>query len=97
LAERREEHPPARRLHGRRIDDWITAVDADDKPDLHSFARGLRHDYDAVRKCLILPWNSAVEGIVNKIKRFKRQMYGRATAGAFLDILHLAAVGWVRR
>jgi hypothetical protein len=47
--------------------------------DLHSFARGLRHDYDAVRNGLTLPWNSGtVEGTVNKIKMIKRQMYGRA-------------------
>ncbi len=26
--------------HGDRLDDWITAVEADDQPDLHSFARG---------------------------------------------------------
>ena len=67
-------------LYGRRLDDWITAVEADDQPDLHSFARGLRHDYDAVRNGLTLPWNSGtVEGTVNKIKMIKRQMYGRAS------------------
>jgi hypothetical protein len=38
--------------HGDRLDDWIAAVEADDQPDLHSFARGLRHDYDAVRNGL---------------------------------------------
>ena len=32
-------------LHGDRLDDWITAVEADDQPDLHSFARGLKHDH----------------------------------------------------
>ena len=65
--------------HGDRLDDWIAAVEADDQPDLHSFARGLKHDYDAVRNGLTLPWNSGVvEGTVNKIKMIKRQMYGRA-------------------
>ena len=66
-------------LHGGRLDDWIAAVEADDQPDLHSFARGLKHDYDAVLNGLTLPWNSGpVEGNVNRIKMIKRQMYGRA-------------------
>ena len=34
-------------LHGDRHDDWITAVEADDQPDLHLFTRGLRRDGDA--------------------------------------------------
>ena len=66
-------------LHGDRLDDWLAAVEADDQPDLHSFARGIRHDHDAVRNGLTLPWNSGVvEGTVNKIKMIKRRMYGRA-------------------
>jgi transposase len=67
-------------LHGDRLDDWIEAVEADDQPDLHSFARGLRHDHDAVRNGLTLPWSSgAVEGNVNRLKTLKRQMYGHAS------------------
>jgi len=67
-------------LHGGRLDDWIAAVEADDQPDLQSFARGLRHDYDAVVNGLTLPWNSGmVEGNVNRIKMLKRQTYGRAS------------------
>jgi transposase len=66
--------------HGDRLDDWITAVEADDQPDLHSFARGLRHDHDAVLNGLTLPWSSGVvEGNVNRVKMIKRQMYGRAS------------------
>jgi transposase len=67
-------------LHGDRLDDWITAVEADDQPDLHSFTRGLRRDHDAVLNGLTMPWSSGVvEGNVNRIKMLKRQMYGRAT------------------
>jgi len=67
-------------LHGDRLDDWITAVEADDQPDLHSFARGLKHDHDAVLNGLTMPWSSGVvEGNVNRLKMLKRQMYGRAT------------------
>jgi transposase len=69
-------------LHGDRLDDWIAAVEADDQPDLHSFARGLRRDHDAVLNGLTMPWSSGVvEGNVNRIKMIKRQMYGRATFG----------------
>jgi transposase len=66
-------------LHGDRLDGWITAVDADDLPDLHSFTTGLRRDHQAVTNGLTLPYSSgAVEGNVNRIKMLKRQMYGRA-------------------
>jgi transposase len=66
-------------LHGDRLEDWLTAVEADDQPDLHSLARGIRRDYDAVRNGLTLHWNSgAVEGNNCKIKHIKRIMYGRA-------------------
>ena len=34
--------------HGDHLDAWITAVEADDQPDLHSFVRGIKRDYDAV-------------------------------------------------
>ncbi len=67
-------------LHGDRLDDWITAVEAGGQPDLHSFARGLRHDYQAVLNGLTMPWSpGVVEGNVNRLKMLKRQTYGRAS------------------
>jgi hypothetical protein len=70
--------------HGHRLNAWIAAVDADDQPDLHSFAAGLLRDHDAVLNGLTLPHSSGVvEGHVNRIKMIKRQMYGRAK----LDLL----------
>src|SRR4051794_22274089 len=69
---------------GSQLNDWITAVDADDQPDLQSFIAGLRRDHDAVLNGLTMPYSSgAVEGHVNRIKMIKRQMYGRAN----LDLL----------
>jgi transposase len=69
-------------LHGDRLDDWITAVEADDQPELHSFAHGIKRDHDAVVNGLTMPWSSGVvEGNVNRLKMLKRQMYGRATFG----------------
>lgn len=42
-------------------------------------AAGIDRDRDAVVAGLTLPWNSGVvEGQVNRIKRLKRQMLGRA-------------------
>ena len=65
--------------HGSRLDDWLAAAEADDQPELHSFAHGIRLDYDAVRNGLTMPWNSGVvEGNVNRLKMIKRQTYGRA-------------------
>ena len=47
-------------LHGERLDDWITAVEAHDQPDLHSFAYGLKRDHNAVLNGLTMPWSSGV-------------------------------------
>jgi transposase len=61
------------------LEDWLTRVEADDQPQLHSFASGIRRDQQAVTAGLALPYSSAaMEGTVNKIKTIKRQMYGRA-------------------
>jgi hypothetical protein len=61
------------------LDGWLAAVEADDIPELATFARGIRQDYAAVRNGLSLPHNSgACEGNVNRLKALKRQMFGRA-------------------
>ena len=61
------------------LEDWLTRIEADDQPELRSFANGIRRDQQAVTACLGLPYSSgAMEGNVNKIKMIKRQMYGRA-------------------
>lgn len=60
--------------HGERLDTRISQVEADDQPDLHRFANGVRRDYDAVRNGLTLPHSSgAVEETVNRIKMIKRR------------------------
>jgi transposase len=47
---------------------WIAAVEADDQPDLHSFATGLKQDHAAVLNGLALPHSSAaVEGNVTQV------------------------------
>jgi hypothetical protein len=53
-------------------------VDTGLKP-LCSLARGLQQDFDAVAAGLTLEWSSGkVEGNVNRVKRIKRDGYGRA-------------------
>jgi transposase len=63
---------------------WLERVDADDQPELHTFATGIRQDLAAVTAGLSLPYSSGpTEGNVNRVKAIKRQMYGRAS----LDLL----------
>lgn len=56
---------------------------------LASLARGLNADRHAVLAALREPWsNGQTEGQINKLKAFKRQMYGRAG----LDLLRARLV-----
>jgi transposase len=59
---------------------WLQRVEADDQPELHTFATGIRQDLAAVTAGLTLPYSSGTtEGNVNRLKAIKRQMYGRAS------------------
>ncbi|WP_246094826.1 transposase [Streptomyces roseicoloratus] len=72
---RRNARRPPRRHAPRLID----AVDASRLPGLTGFALHLRRDLDAVTAGLTLDWSSgSIEGAVNRIKKIKRQLYGRA-------------------
>ena len=67
----------------------LTVVEADDQPELHSFANGIRRDHEAATNGLTLPWSSAaVEGAVTKIKMLKRQTYDRVGFALLRVILH---------
>ncbi|MFI1801066.1 transposase [Streptomyces sp. NPDC020379] len=58
---------------------WIDPVDASPLPGLTGFALHLLRDLDAVTAGLTLDWSSgSIEGAVNRIKKIKRQLYGRA-------------------
>ncbi|MFE2274288.1 transposase [Streptomyces lavendulae] len=64
---------------GARLPAWIDAVDASQLPGLTGFALHLLRDLDAVTAGLTLHWSSGnIEGAVNRIKKIKRQLYGRA-------------------
>ena len=73
-----------KRTGGHELTGWLERVEADDQPELHTFATGIRHDLAAVTAGLTLPYSSgSTEGNVNRLKAIKRQMYGRAS----LDLL----------
>ncbi|MFJ3310779.1 transposase [Streptomyces sp. NPDC086549] len=64
---------------GATLPTWIDAVDASHLPGLTNFALHLLRDFDAVTAGLTLHWSSGgTEGAVNRIKKIKRQLYGRA-------------------
>lgn len=66
-------------LEGSKLEGWLNDVETSDLPHLKTFANGIRRDHDAVVNGLTLEHNSgAVEGAVNRLKVYKRQMYGRA-------------------
>jgi transposase len=64
---------------GQRLDVWLDQVRASHIPELQRFVRSIQRDKDAVLAGLTEPWsNGVVEGKINKLKLFKRMMYGRA-------------------
>ncbi|MFD6888071.1 transposase [Streptomyces sp. NPDC059957] len=64
---------------GSDLEKWLAIAEATGMKPLQSLARGLRQDFDAVTAGLTLEWNSGkVEGNVNRVKRIKRDGYGRA-------------------
>lgn len=77
---------------GQRLSEWLATIDKAGASALKSFADGLRTDIDAVTAGLTLPHSSgAVEGIINKIKYIKRQMFGRANFDLLrIRVLHAA-------
>ncbi|MBP2056098.1 hypothetical protein J2Z21_009115 [Streptomyces griseochromogenes] len=69
---------------------WIDAVDASQLPGLTGFALHLLRDIDAVTAGLTLVWSSGgPEGAVNRIKKIKRQLYGRAGFGLLRKMILL--------
>jgi transposase len=64
---------------GQELPAWLDAVEADDLPELRSLAAGMRRDLQAVINGLTLEHSSGpVEGNVTRVKRLKRDGYGRA-------------------
>ncbi|MFE7765183.1 hypothetical protein [Streptomyces sp. NPDC057438] len=75
---------------GSRLPTWIDAVDAGQQPGLTGFALHLHRDLDAVAAGLTLHWScGSIEGAVNRIKKIKRQLLGRAECDLLSKIILL--------
>lgn len=61
------------------LDEWIDKFRGSSLHHISTFATFLLKDIDAIKNAIIYPYsNGLTEGINNKIKAIKRQMYGRA-------------------
>lgn len=62
------------------LDDWIKAAEMLKSEDIGSFLNGLSRDKDAVKNAIIYEYNNGLaEGSINKVKLYKRIMYGRCS------------------
>ncbi|MFD3377638.1 MULTISPECIES: transposase [unclassified Streptomyces] len=67
------------RRTGADLPDWISSARATRLPSITGFAHGLTTDLEAVIAGLTVHWSSGgTEGAVNRVKKIKRQLYGRA-------------------
>lgn len=61
------------------FDGWLAKAANSSSKVFQTFAKGLKEDYDAVKAALTLDVsNGPVEGLINRLKMLKRQMFGRA-------------------
>ena len=61
------------------LDVWLTKAANSSVKVFQTFAKGIKEDYDAVKAALSLDVsNGPVEGLNNRLKMLKRQMFGRA-------------------
>ncbi|WP_277425564.1 transposase [Deinococcus psychrotolerans] len=62
------------------LDGWLEQAASCGLPDIQTLAISLAREREALLAAMTLPWsNGPMEGIVNKIKLSKRQMYGRGS------------------
>jgi len=62
------------------LEPWMAAAQAIESPDIESYVSGLTRDIDAVKNAIVYCYNNGpAEGNINKIKRIKHTMYGRAS------------------
>jgi len=66
--------------HVDNLESWLESAKSLCSPDVNSFVNGISRDIDAVRNAIIFCYsNGLAEGSINKIKRIKHTMYGRAS------------------
>lgn len=62
------------------LDAWIEFAKTLGSEDINSFLNGMSRDIDAVKNAIIYDYNNGLaEGSINKIKLYKRIMYGRCS------------------
>jgi transposase len=68
-----------RQRHPQQLEPWLARAATSARGAWQRFAKGLRHDDDAVKAGVTLPWSSGpVEGQITRLKLLKRHMFGRA-------------------
>lgn len=66
--------------NAQRLDGWLEQAARSGLPDIQTLATSLVREREALLAAITLPWsNGPTEGVVNKIKLIKRQMYGRGS------------------
>lgn len=66
--------------HADDLEQWLESAKSLGSMDINSFVNGINRDIDAVRNAIAYDYNNGLaEGSVNKIKRIKHTMYGKAS------------------
>jgi transposase len=82
-----------RQRHPQQLEPWLARTAKSAVGAWRQFAKGLSDDYDAVKAGVTLPWSRGpVEGQITRLKRLKRQMFGRASL-ALLERYFVLAPG----
>jgi transposase len=72
--------PLVRQQHPQELEPWLARAAKSAGGAFQRFAKGRRDDDDAIKAEVTLPWsNGPVEGQITRLKRLKRQMFGRAS------------------
>jgi transposase len=85
-----------RQRQPQQLEPWLARAAKSAVRAFQRFAKGLRDDDDAIKAGVTLPWSRGpVEGQITRLKRLKRQMFGRASL-ALLERRFVLASGRVQ-
>jgi transposase len=85
-----------RQRQPQQLEPWLARAAKSAVGAFQRFAKGLRDDDDAIKAGVTLPWSRGpVEGQITRLKRLKRQMFGRASL-ALLERRFVLASGRVQ-
>ena len=64
----------------KRFDQWIMSAQLLNIKKINSFVASVLRDYEAIINAVLTQYsNGKIEGKINKLKKIKRDMYGRAS------------------